>query len=183
MELPDKRQASPEGLPDFAEIVSRYDQRLYNAVWTFLGEREEALDVTQEAFLAAFRAYHKFRGQSDPFTWLYRIAVNIAKKRYRRLRRREELRSRHDDVEWGASEVDSRTPEAELLELEEDRLLREAISRLPEDQRTAVILMYVEHMSYDEIAGFQRCSVGTVKSRLHRARLALARDVAASGGR
>ena len=161
-------------LPEYREFVRLHDQRLYNAMLAFLGEREEALDVTQEALLAAFRAYEKFRGQSDPFTWLYRIAVNIAKRRYRREKRREELRTHHLTVVPGAEQVDHRTPESELLGQEKDRLLREAISRLPEDQRSAVILMYLENKSYEEIAVFQECSVGTVKSRLHRARIQLA---------
>src|SRR5262245_44752874 len=159
--------------PSFQEIVRRYDKRLYNAMLAFLGEREEALDVTQEAFLTAYRAYPRFRGQSDPFTWLYRIAVNIAKRRFRRRRRREELHLLHPEVGAGVDSVDPHTPDAELLESERARLLREAISLLPEDQRTAVILMYMENLSYEDIAAYQGCSVGTVKSRLFRARAAL----------
>jgi len=159
--------------PDFQEIVKRYDKRLYNAMLAFLGEREEALDVTQEAFLTAYRAYPRFRGQSDPFTWLYRIAANIAKRRFRRRRRREELHLLHPEVGAGVDSVDPHAADAELLEQERARLLREAISLLPEDQRTAVILMYVESMSYEDIATYQSCSLGTVKSRLHRARAAL----------
>jgi RNA polymerase sigma-70 factor (ECF subfamily) len=169
--------------PSFQEIVSRYDKRLFNTMLAYLGEREEALDVTQEALLAAFRAYAKFRGQSDPFTWLYRIAVNIAKKRFRRRRRREELQVHHQAVGEGAGEVDLRTPEAELLEREKARLLREAISQLPEDQREAIILAYVDQMSYEEIARVQECSLGTVKSRIHRGRLALGRMVDRGQGR
>lgn len=160
--------------PSFQDVVSRYDKRLYNAMLAYLGEREEALEVTQEAFLAAFRAYSQFRGQSDPFTWLYRIAINVANRRYRRLRRREELRVQHASVEGGAIPVDSHSPESEVLLQEKARLLREAISQLPEDQRIAVTLMYLENSSYEDIARFQNCSVGTVKSRLHRARLQLA---------
>jgi RNA polymerase sigma-70 factor (ECF subfamily) len=148
--------------PEFKEIVRRYDQRLYNAMLSYLGEREEALDVTQEAFLAAFRAYSKFRGQSDPFTWLYRIAVNIAKRRYQRRRRREELRLHHAPVAAGEQEVDLQTPETQLLEQEKARLLREAISQLPEDQREAIVMAYIDHMSYEDIARLQGCSVGTV---------------------
>lgn len=160
--------------PSFQDIVSRYDKRLYNAMLAYLGEREEALEVTQEAFLAAFRAYSQFRGQSDPFTWLYRIAINIAKRRYRRRRRREELRVQHAGAEGGVDPVDPHTPESEVLFQERARLLREAISQLPEDQRIAVTLLYLENLSYENIASFQKCSVGTVKSRLHRGRLQMA---------
>ena len=169
--------------PDFQEIVSRYDKRLFNTMYAYLGEREEALEVTQEAFMAAFRAYAKFRGQSDPFTWLYRIAVNIAKKRYRRRRRREELQLRHGTVATGTEEVDPRTPEKELLEQEKARLLRETISLLPEEQREVLILVYLERMSYEDIARLHGCSVGTVKSRVHRGRVALGRLLARRGER
>lgn len=159
---------------DFEELVTRYDTRLFNVMYAMTGDYHDALDLTEEAFIRAMRAYPRFRGDSDPFTWLYRIAVNVFKKRYRKRARRRELWQGHleSDPPPGAELI---TPETVVLGKERASLVREAISRLPEAYRDAIALRYIDEMTYEEIATACRCSVGTVKSRLARGKDMLAR--------
>src|SRR5262249_3136972 len=146
-----------------------------------LGDREEALDLSQEVFLRVFRTIHQFRGQSTLRTWIYRIAVNQARNRHRFWRRRH----RADQVSLDAHVADH----GEFLssgELPPDRLpaqkeladrLRRALDGLPFDQRTAIVLREIDGLSYEEIAYSLGVAVGTVKSRLTRARQALREEL------
>ena len=158
--------------PPFEEIVEMYDKRLYNVLCAFTGDQDEALDITQETFISAYKAYDKFRGDSDPFTWLYRIGLNLFRKKYSRKKRREFLWAKHREKE-PPKLIETHTPSDDLEASERSRLVRQAISRLPEKQREAVIFKYLNDYSYEEIAELANCSLGTVKSRLSRAKRAL----------
>jgi RNA polymerase sigma-70 factor (ECF subfamily) len=161
----------------FGELVRRYQDRLYNSVYRFLGNAEDARDVVQEAFLSAFRALRKFRGRSRFFTWLYRIALNHAvdlKRRGKFLRPLSEASSDRPGHEPADRSVLT-NPAWHLDRLEEDERLQQALARLSEEFRLVLILRDIEEMSYDQIAEVLAIPVGTVRSRLHRARLELRR--------
>ena len=159
--------------PEFEELVVLYDKRLFNAMYAYIGDYHLALDVTEEAFIRACQAYGRFRGDSDPFTWLYRIAINVFKKRYRKERLRAELLAKHHEAEPPET-IEHCTPETQALAAERAGLVRKAISLLPETKRDAITLRYIDGMTYDEIAAATRVSVGTVKSRISRAKKILA---------
>jgi RNA polymerase sigma-70 factor (ECF subfamily) len=153
--------------PDFEELVARYDRRLFNVLYGMTGDYHDALDLTEEAFIKAMRAYPRFRGDSDPFTWLYRIAVNVLKKRYKKEARRAELWQEHIESDPPPESVRS-DGEAEVLREERAALVRSAIAELPRVFREAITLRYIDEMSYEDIAGAAGCSIGTVKSRISR---------------
>ena len=143
-----------------------------------LGDRDEALDLSQEVFLRVFRTIHRFRGQSSLRTWIYRIAVNQARNRHRFWRRRH----RADQVSLDAARrrarrvpvrPASRRPIGMLAQKELAGRLQQALDHLPFDQRTAIVLREIDGLSYEEIAFSLGVAVGTVKSRLTRARQAL----------
>lgn len=142
-----------------------------------LGDRDEALDLSQEVFLRVFRTIHRFRGHSSLRTWIYRIAVNQARNRHRFWRRRHRADqvsldahvAAHGDVISG----DLPGPDRVLAQKELARRLNRALAHLPFDQRTAIVLREIDGLSYDEIAYSLGLAVGTVKSRLMRARRAL----------
>jgi len=142
-----------------------------------LGDRDEALDLSQEVFLRVFRTIHRFRGQSSLRTWIYRIAVNQARNRHRFWRRRH----RADQVSLDQHLADhgdlisvvQATPERVLAQKELATQLNQALDGLPFDQRIAIVLREIDGLSYEEIAYSLGVAVGTVKSRLTRARQAL----------
>jgi RNA polymerase sigma-70 factor (ECF subfamily) len=160
-----------------AELVAEHQRTVVQLASNLLGDREEALDLSQEVFLRVFRTIHRFRGQSSLRTWIYRIAVNQARNRHRFWRRRhradqvslDQHVAMHGDVFSGLGP----TPERVLAQKELAERLRVALNRLPFDQRTAIVLREVDGLSYDEIAYSLQLAVGTVKSRLTRARQAL----------
>jgi RNA polymerase sigma-70 factor (ECF subfamily) len=137
------------------------------------GDYHDALDLTEEAFIRAMRAYPRFRGDSDPFTWLYRIAVNVLKKRYRKHARRSELWQQHQEGD-PSPRIEARTAEHSMIEEERAHLVRQAIAELPAVFREAITLRYIDEMSYEEIAAASECSIGTVKSRISRGKAMLA---------
>jgi RNA polymerase sigma-70 factor (ECF subfamily) len=159
--------------PEFEDLVARYDKRLFNVMYGLTGDYHDALDLTEEAFVRAMKAYPRFRGDSDPFTWLYRIAMNVLKKRYKKNSRREELWQEHRERE-PAPVSDTRTAAHEVLEEERTHLVRRAIAQLPPAFREVITLRYIDEMSYEEIAGSAGCSIGTVKSRISRGKALLA---------
>jgi RNA polymerase sigma-70 factor (ECF subfamily) len=159
--------------PDFEELVTRYDTRLFNVMYAMTGDYHDALDLTEEAFIRAMKAYPRFRGDSDPFTWLYRIGVNVFKKRYRKRARRRELWEGHLQND-PPPRAELRTPETAVLMKERAELVRKAISELPDAYRETIALRYIDDMTYEDIATACRCSVGTVKSRLARGKELLA---------
>jgi RNA polymerase sigma-70 factor, ECF subfamily len=164
-----------------AELVSEHQRMVVQLAVNLLDDRDEALDVSQEVFLRVFRTIHRFRGQSSLRTWIYRIAVNQARNRHRfwRRRRRADQVSLEDHVSLHGELVSTRqaTPERELAQKELGDRLQRALNNLPFDQRTAIVLREVDGLSYDEIAFSLGVAIGTVKSRLTRARQALRLDL------
>jgi RNA polymerase sigma-70 factor, ECF subfamily len=164
-----------------AELVSEHQRMVVQLAVNLLDDRDEALDVSQEVFLRVFRTIHRFRGQSSLRTWIYRIAVNQARNRHRfwRRRRRADQVSLEDHVLLHGELVSTRqaTPERELAQKELGDRLQRALNNLPFDQRTAIVLREVDGLSYDEIAFSLGVAIGTVKSRLTRARQALRLDL------
>jgi RNA polymerase sigma-70 factor (ECF subfamily) len=160
-----------------AELVAEHQRTVVQLATNLLGDREEALDLSQEVFLRVFRTIHRFRGHSSLRTWIYRIAVNQARNRHRFWRRRhradqvslDQHVAAHGDVFSGLGP----TPERVLAQKELAERLRAALDKLPFDQRTAIVLREVDGLSYEEIAYSLELAVGTVKSRLTRARQAL----------
>ena len=158
----------------FDLLVLKYQSRMHAIVGRFVRDSDEVADVVQESFIKAYRALPKFRGESQFYTWLYRIAVNTAKN-YLVARSRRPPGSDIDamDAEYydGSDYLkDLGTPENNLFRDELAALIHKTISDLPEDLRTAVTLREFEGLSYDEIATIMDCPVGTVRSRIFRAR-------------
>ncbi len=165
----------------FDALVLRYQSRIVSLVSRFVRNPTDALDVTQEAFLKAYRALPSFRGESAFYTWMYRIAVNTAKNYLAaQVRRPQEMDSPDPDLEEFELEnaaVDIDTPEHLLLTEEIQNTVIAAIDALPEDLRMAITLRELEGLSYEEIAVAMECPVGTVRSRIFRAREAIDREL------
>lgn len=161
----------------FDLLVLKYQQKITNLISRYIRDPHEVLDVTQEAFIKAYRAMPKFRGDSAFYTWLYRIAINTAKNYLVAQGRRPPS----DDVEAEVAEQmdvgtrlkETGTPENHVLTEEISMTVQKAIDDLPEDLRTAIVLRELEGMSYEEIANAMSCPVGTVRSRIFRAREAI----------
>jgi len=161
----------------YAELVSEHQRMVVQLAVNLLGDRDEALDLSQEVFLRVFRTIHRFRGQSSLRTWIYRIAVNQARNRQRFWRRRHRADQISLDVHVAThGELPSNGgagPDRLLAQKELASRLDDALAHLPFDQRSAIILREIDGLSYDEIAYSLGVAVGTVKSRLTRARQAL----------
>ena len=155
-------------------LVLKYQQRIVNLVSRFVRNHSDALDVTQEAFIKAYRALPNFRGDSAFYTWLYRIAVNTAKNHLavqsRRPRTSDYDVSDIEQIEGNTALKDQATPESLLLKDELQATVLKAIDDLPEDLKTAIMLREIEGLSYEEIACVMGCPIGTVRSRIFRAR-------------
>jgi RNA polymerase sigma-70 factor (ECF subfamily) len=161
----------------FNLLVLKYQHRVLKLVGRFVNDASEAEDVAQEAFLKAYRALASFRGDSAFYTWLYRIAINTAKNALVSQRRRPvdfdlDLQD-PDQYERHAKLKEADTPEGVLLTDEIRAVVEEAMEELPEDLRTAIVLRELEGLSYEEIAEAMDCPVGTVRSRIFRAREAI----------
>jgi RNA polymerase sigma-70 factor (ECF subfamily) len=178
-ELVKRVQKGDKGAFDL--LVLKYEHKIVNLVMRYVRDSEQALDITQEAFIKAYRALPRFRGDSAFYTWLYRIAVNTAKNYLAAQRRRPmdiEL-DLQDAEQYGlhAKLKETDTPEGVALSQELRDTLERAIQALPDDLRTAIILRELDGMSYEEIAQTMDCPVGTVRSRIFRARDAIAKRV------
>ena len=161
----------------FDLLVLKYQHKIVNLVMRYVRDPELALDITQEAFIKAYRALPNFRGDSAFYTWLYRIAINTAKNflvaQGRRPPGSDVDAETAEQLDVGVRLKEYATPEHHLLENELAETLRRAIDELPEDLRTAITLRELEGLSYEEIAKTMECPVGTVRSRIFRARAAI----------
>jgi RNA polymerase sigma-70 factor (ECF subfamily) len=164
-----------------AELVAEHQRMVVQLAVNLLGDREEALDLSQEVFLRVFRTISRFRGQSTLRTWIYRIAINQARNRHRFWRRRHRADQVSLDQHVAAHgefvSAGEARPDRLLAQKELAARLKSALDHLPFDQRTAIVLREIDGLSYDEIAYSLGVAVGTVKSRLTRARHALRHEL------
>ena len=161
----------------FDLLVLKYQHKIVNLITRYVHDHAEALDVAQEAFIKAYRAMGNFRGDSAFYTWMYRIAINTAKN-YLVAQGRRPPTGDIDAADAEQYDIDSRlkdrdTPENELLKDEIETTIHTAIAALPDDLKTAITLREMEGMSYEEIAATMECPIGTVRSRIFRAREAI----------
>ena len=161
----------------FDLLVVKYQQKVANLIARYMRDSSEVPDVTQEAFLKAYRALPRFRGDSAFYTWLYRIAINTVKNHLVAQGRRppgDDLEAEvAEQMDMGGRLREHATPERELLTDEIARTVQAALDDLPDDLRTAIVLREIEGMSYEEIADAMECPIGTVRSRIFRAREAI----------
>ena len=163
----------------FELLVEKYQRKLARLLSRFIRDPAEVEDVTQEAFIKAYRALPAFRGESAFYTWLYRIGINTAKNYLMALGRRaptstEVEAEEAEGFEEGEQLRDINTPESVLLSNEIAETVNSTIEQLPEELRTAIQLREIEGMSYEDIAQVMNCPIGTVRSRIFRAREAIA---------
>ena len=177
LELVRRAQKNERGAFDL--LVLKYQHKVVKLVARLLRDPTEAEDVAQEAFVKAYRALGSFRGDSAFYTWLYRIAVNTARNSIASRQRRpldyEAELSESEQNNVAARLKHDDTPEAMVLSEEIHQTVNQAIEQLPEDLRTAIVLREIEGLSYEEIAAAMDCPVGTVRSRIFRAREAIDR--------
>ena len=166
----------------FELLVLKYQRKLGRLLSRFVRDPAEVEDVTQEAFIKAYRALPGFRGDSAFYTWLYRIGINTAKNYLVALGRRAPTTTGFDNEEAEGFEDadqlrDANTPESEMEGKEIAATVNRAMDALPKDLRTAITLREIEGLSYEEIASVMNCPVGTVRSRIFRARDAIAAEL------
>jgi RNA polymerase sigma-70 factor (ECF subfamily) len=164
----------------FDALVLKYQHKVVKLVMRYVRNPAEAEDIAQEAFIKAYRALPQFRGDSAFYTWLYRIAINTAKNAVVSRDRSPidfdlDLQNSEESYDMQGRLKDSETPEALTLTEEIRSTVNAAIDALPEDLRTAIVLRELEGLSYEEIADSMGCPVGTVRSRIFRAREAIDR--------
>jgi RNA polymerase sigma-70 factor (ECF subfamily) len=165
----------------FDLLVVKYQHKILNLIMRYVKDPSEAMDVAQEAFIKAYRAVPGFRGDSAFYTWLYRIAINTAKNHLVAVRRRpmnldfDLLDSESFEPFAALRDIDS--PEHLALTDEIGEVINKAIKDLPDELRTAILLREIEGMSYEEIAETMECPVGTVRSRIFRAREAIDKKI------
>ena len=166
----------------FGLLVDKYQRKLARLLSRFIRDPAEVEDVTQEAFIKAYRALPAFRGDSAFYTWLYRIGINTAKNYLMAMGRRaptstEVEAEEAEGFEEGEQLRDINTPESVLLSSEIAQTVNATIEKLPEELRTAIQLREIEGMSYEDIAKVMDCPIGTVRSRIFRAREAIAEQL------
>ena len=161
----------------FDILVRKYQHKIVNLISRYVRDHSEVQDVAQEAFIKAYRALPRFRGDSAFYTWMYRIAINTAKNylvaRGRRLPGTDIDAQEAEQYEGSVGLREYATPENMLLRDEVETTIFSAVDQLPEDLRTAITLREIEGMSYEEIALAMECPIGTVRSRIFRAREAI----------
>lgn len=161
----------------FDLLVGKYQHKIVSVIQRYIHDWSESQDVAQETFIRAYRALPNFRGDSQFYTWLYKIAINTAKNHLVSLGRRPPS----DDIDaveavqydGGTRLRDTDTPEHELMRQEMERTVAETVEALPEELRVAITLREVDGLSYEEIAERMQCPIGTVRSRIFRARDAI----------
>lgn len=166
----------------FDLLVKQYQHKIIGLIGRYVYDPHEAMDVAQEAFIKAYRALPGFRGDSAFYTWLYRIAINTAKNHLvSRSRRPPDVDVDVDDAHYIDTDSELRdleSPESALYRDELERVVKSTLDRLPEDLRVALTLRELEGMSYEDIANVMDCPVGTVRSRIFRAREAIDKEIA-----
>ena len=169
----------------FELLISSYDKRAYNIAYRVMGNEEDAKDMAQEALLRVFRALKDFKGQSSFSTWLYRIVTNVCLDELRR-RKNEKYVSMDSAIQTDNGELhmelcsDKETPENVYERVEQRELIKSAIREMNEEYRSVIVLRDIQGFSYDEISNILDCSLGTVKSRINRARTMLRDKLKAS---
>jgi len=163
----------------FEMLVAKYQRKLGRLLSRFIRDHAEVEDVAQEAFIKAYRALPSFRGDSAFYTWLYRIGINTAKNYLVAMGRRAPTTTGFDseeaeNFEDGDQLRDVNTPEAELMSKQIASTVNETMQALPEELRTAITLREIEGLSYEDIATIMNCPIGTVRSRIFRARETIA---------
>ena len=165
----------------FDVLVTKYQHKIVKLIMRYVRDPSEALDVSQEAFIKAYRALPNFRGDSAFYTWLYRIAVNTAKNHIVSMKRKPleyDLDTQNSDgYELNPRLRNEDTPERIAQRDELRQVLADAIDALPEELRTAIVLREIEGLSYEAIAHAMECPVGTVRSRIFRARDAIDKSI------
>ncbi|MEW5838010.1 MAG: RNA polymerase sigma factor RpoE [Pseudomonadota bacterium] len=165
----------------FELLLRKYQHKVSKLIMRYVRDMDEALDLTQETFIKAWKALPGFRGDSQFYTWLYRIAVNTAKNflstAHQQTHRVDLDADESDQYADAPGLVTSDTPESVMNGAELHQLLKRALSELPEDLRSAITLREFEGLSYEEIAEVMDCPIGTVRSRIFRAREALDRHL------
>jgi RNA polymerase sigma-70 factor (ECF subfamily) len=170
--------SAPTALPSFDVLFARYEKGIFNLIYRMVGDLEDATDLTSQTFLHALRAYDRFRGESQAYTWLYRIAVNLCKNHFRKRDREARLQivSLDTPIYTDGEEIErdiedlSQSPERLMEGQELQVLIQQSIMRLSPDLRTVILLRDVQGLSYQEVADITGCSVEAVKSRIFRAR-------------
>lgn len=163
----------------FELLVSKYQRKLGRLLSRFIRDTTEVEDVTQEAFIKAYRALPTFRGDSAFYTWLYRIGINTAKNYLVAIGRRAPTTTDFDSedaesFEDGDQLRDLNTPENQMMSRQIAETVNQTLEQLPEELRTAITLREIEGLSYEDIANIMNCPIGTVRSRIFRAREAIA---------
>lgn len=166
----------------FDLLVLKYQRRIMRLLSRMVRDPAEVEDVTQETFIKAYRALAQFRGESAFYTWLYRIAINTARNWQASANRRPLLINPTENDEGETFDqienlTDISTPESEMVSKQVVETVNAAIAALPEELRTAIVLREIEGMSYEDIAQTMGCPIGTVRSRIFRAREAIATEL------
>ena len=185
-------QARAGDLAAFGRLASRYQDRVLNTCWRLCGQQEDAEDLAQETFLHALEAIGTFQARSRFYTWLYRIAVNLAISHRRKRARSVRLSLQGQDGEFvgdqaaklvGRVSPEPQDPPARLSARETGRRLEQGLAELDDDHRAVVVLRDIEGLDYQRIAEILEVPIGTVRSRLHRARMELRRYLSEPGAR
>lgn len=163
---------------DFDGLVDRYEKPIYNLIFRLMGDRDEAFDLTQETFVAAFKSFSEFKGESSTYTWLYKIAINKCKSKFRENERRrvyegpslQESLNSEDSTVLGDRIKTDRHPGSEMERKELREKIETAISQLPPDYRIVAVLRDIHGFSYQDIADAADLSIDVVRTRLARAR-------------
>ncbi len=178
------RRVQEGNVGDFDTLIRKYRERVYAIIYNMTSNREDAADLTQDAFIKAFQSIHRFQGQSSFFTWLYRIAVNGSLSHLRRNKLRtffsfEKIHDEEKGHEIISQLTDKTGGDRELFVKELQEKLNEALQKLSIKHRTVVTLFEIDGLSHEEIADVMNCSVGTVRSRLHYAKQLLQSELQA----
>jgi len=173
---------TPERVAEaFEDLFAAYEQKIFNAVYRMVGDYEDAADLTAETFARALRAFDRFRGEAQPYTWLYRIALNLCKNYFRQQQHRSRVHafSLDSPAEVGGEEIEreledpGQSPHAQVEARELEEKVAACLATLRVELRTLIVLRDVQGLSYQEIGEVLGCSEKAVKSRLFRARLQL----------